>query len=262
METYNFSLTRKVESHLSRWGGDSQNQNTKRSYSLMEQTRSVGVEQTQTEERMNTMRQTTVCSMVAAVGVSILMSGCASMNLSKDLTVSTDGSRIGHKAALYASPEAQAFVVEGARMGRSYRIPVGEALLPNAQRCLADTFDGCDIVQSVPASKGEEYTVELDFPEKGQIDIGLTSFSASPVTLSVRARVRTGDGEVTWEKTARTTASAKSRWQIAAIIPIFGALGHDSAIVLAAEKSLQQSLQEIKDSMLKDRDIILKGKAR
>ena len=209
---------------------------------------------------MNTMSRTTIRSMIAAVGASVLMSGCASMNLSKDLAFPADGSRIGHRASLYASPETQAFMVEGSRMGRSYRIPVGEALLPNAQRCLAGTFDGCDIVQNASAPEGAAYLVELDFPEKGQIDIGLTSFSASPVTLSVRARVRTGDGKVIWEKTVKTTASAKSRWQIAAIMPIFGALGHDSAIVLAAEKSLQQSLQEIKDSILKDKELFVKVK--
>jgi len=146
-------------------------------------------------------------------------------------------------------------------MGRSYRIPVGDALLPNAHHCFASIFQSAEVVRNLTTSGGG-YTVELDFPAKGIIDIGSTSFSASPVTLSLRARVHAGDGVVVWEKTVKTTASAKSRWQIAAIIPVFGALGHDTAIVLAAEKSLQQSLDEIRDALLKNKDIFLNAKVK
>ena len=196
-----------------------------------------------------------------SIGLVIVASGCASMNLSKDLSFSTGEDRIAQKAVLYARPEAQAFAVEGSRMGRTYKIPVGEALLPNAQRCLASAFESADIANDLSFSKVGPYTVEFDFPETGKLDIGLTSFSASPVTLSVRARVRKGDGPVIWEKTAKATSSARSRWQIAAVIPIFGALGHDTAIVLAAEKSLQQSLDEIRGSLLKNKGIFMKDMA-
>lgn len=201
------------------------------------------------------------CYLAAVSAVAILGSGCASMNLSKDLTFTPREPSIARGISLYASREAQSFVLEGSKMGRTYRIPVGEALLPNAQSCLALAFEHVDIAESLTSSKAP-FTVDLDFPEKGHIDIGLTSFSASPVTLSLRARVHCGDGTVIWEKTVQTTASAKSRWQIAAIIPIFGALGHDRAIVLAAEKSLQQSLDEIRDALLNNKDIFMKEKAK
>lgn len=179
---------------------------------------------------------------------------------------SQTGTTVAKQMSLYASPETQAFVVEkdifgGPPMGRSYRIPVGEALLPNAEHCLASVCESVDTLSSLSTSR-EAYTVELDFPEKGDIDIGLTSFSASPVTLSLRARVRTRDGGVIWAKTVKKTASAKSRWQIAAIIPIFGALGHDTAMVLAAEKSLQECLEAVRDGILQDKDVFLKGHAK
>ena len=212
------------------------------------------------------MKQRMLCPASIIMAVVLLGPGCASMDLSRNMAFSPAGGTAVRQISVYASPEAQAFVIEkaifgGPPMGRSYRIPVGEALIPNAQRCLSSVSEKVDVVNILPPPQ-KGFTVDLDFPEKGDIDIGLTVFSSSPVTLSLRARVRSQDGRVMWEKTVKKTASAKSHWQIAAIIPIFGALGHDTAIVLSAEKSLQQCLEAIRAGMLQDKEVFLREQAR
>lgn len=180
----------------------------------------------------------------------ILIQGCASMNISENLLFNDSNKKIPENIVIIASSKSKDYVLVRSIWGRTYNVPVGKALLPNAQKCMSSAFIDVLTLYTDEKKKYDSYVLELNF-ENYIFDIGKTTLSPNEVTLFMTGYLYDKNGNIIWKKSVNNTGISEPN-KMMLIGMVTAGYDHDKGIVFATEQSLVKSLEQIREAMLSE----------
>ncbi|MGH8612032.1 MAG: hypothetical protein ACREYF_08320 [Gammaproteobacteria bacterium] len=187
----------------------------------------------------------------------VLCAGCASTaRLATDMSFVNKMDKIHKNVLLDIPAEAKAYVAEASVGLQKYRVPIGQALEPNALVALKS------VIASVTTGEGSDAAdrvVVLSIAPGTGMDLGTFTFSENGFTTVLKCDIKTGGGKVVWSKVIRAQSTGRRAGQaLLEVIPIVaihaqatGNTGHFGALQDAANDSLAQALQQLADEIYK-----------
>ena len=181
-----------------------------------------------------------------------ILTGCVSTTrVRTDLAFKAKSERVPNSVLIVVPDAAKNHVAEAIRMMYTWRVPVGQALEPNALRAFATIVEN---VTSERAGAPIDYTIELSFDSQTGIRLGTFTFSANTCIVGLKCDIKDATGAVVWTSTARGEASKSNAFGF-----LGGLLGHyayNHSLGGAANAAIGEALQKLTDEVEANRHTI------
>lgn len=180
-----------------------------------------------------------------------LFTGCATTtHVRTDLAFQSKDAKIDKSALIVIPVEAKNFVAEKKYAMQTYRVPIGQALEPNALRAFAT------VIEKVTAEKGAptDRTIELSFDTQTAIRLGAFTFSKNTCIIGLKCDIKDSAGKVVWSGTARAESSKNS--VLGYMGGIFGTYAYTSSLGKAADAATTEALQDLANQVEAKKDRI------
>jgi hypothetical protein len=195
------------------------------------------------------MRLTSIALTLTAVA---LLTGCATTtHVRTDLAFQAKSAKVPKSVLIEVPADAKNYVAEAKYAMNTWRVPVGQALEPNALRAFGT------IIEKVTAEKGgatADRTIELSFDSQTGIRLGAFTFSANTCIVGLKCSIKDSSGKSVWSGTARAEASKSSA--IGFLGGIFGNYAYTSSLGKAADAAIAQALQDLANQVESQKNTI------
>jgi|GEM_PF-5838778 len=181
----------------------------------------------------------------------VILTGCATTtHVRTDLAFQSKSAKVPKSVLIEVPDEAKNHVAEKKYAMQTYRVPVGQALEPNALRAFAT------VIEKVTADKGAptDRTIELSFDSQTAIRLGAFTFSKNTCIIGLKCDIKDSAGKVVWSGTARAEASKSSA--LGYMGGIFGTYAYTSSLGKAADAAITEALQNLANQVEAQKDSI------
>lgn len=210
----------------------------------------------------------TAVSIIASICLIVpVLSGCGpkiiTVSLRDNIKFAERTPKIALPIGLYVSPEAREYVIKYQLAGPLGKVnefrhmPVGAALMPNAQRSLSKVFQAVQPMDS--PEKAPAYYVEIKADPASSLEMGRWKFSEKSVDLYLVCMVKRSNGALIWKKTINSKA-AKSNPQgwLAGVWMPAAIKGSNTKLKAAGEESLYLCLEALNAELIKNKAAIFR----
>ena len=196
------------------------------------------------------MRDVSLCvtSMLVAAAFT---TGCATTaNVRPNLVFADRSPNIETRGGLYIAATTKEHVVKASYFGTEYRIPLGQAMEPNARASLAKVLSSVEVLDSKTGDNVDR-VFEIQVDPRSSIDLGTFTFSANAVKVCLTCNVYDKQGQCVWSQYLEEEGKKRSWWGF--LGGLAGNYGYISSLRLSAEAGLQKALEKLNDKVLEDR---------
>lgn len=182
-----------------------------------------------------------------------VLTGCATTtHVRTDLAFQSKGVKAPKSVLIEVPDAAKNHVAEQKYAMQTYRVPVGQALEPNALRAFAT------VIEKVTAEKGTptDRTIELAFDAQTAIRLGAFTFSKNTCIIGLKCDIKDSTGKVVWSGSARAEAAKSSA--LGYLGGIFGSYAYTSSLGKAADAAIAEALQNLVNQVETQKDSIFK----
>ncbi len=182
--------------------------------------------------------------------VFLVLAGCATTtHVRTNMEFSPEPEKIDKTILLDVPQETRDYVAEARYVWQAFRIPVGQAVEPNALQAFGS------VIRTVHLQEGKELpdrTIEVSILPDTGIRLGFFTFSKNTFSITLQCDVKKPGGEVVWSGTASAESSKRKAGGF-----LGGGIGYSAytaALREAAEDAMQQALQKLANDLYAAKD--------
>lgn len=183
--------------------------------------------------------------------MAILISCSMTSPVRTDIDFKPKSVKVPKSVIIKISPDTKNYVAEADYAGATWRVPVGQALEPNALKAFGTVFE------EVTAENGTvtiDRMIEMSFGSETGIHLGALTFSENTFIVELKCKIKDSAGKVVWSAT--TSAEASERSAAGLLGGIAGTYAYRNALGKATDAALEEALQNLVNQIAAEREVI------